>query len=103
MRVRNTSARAGDEVVQLYITPPALDGAPRHALRGARHVTLEAGQARTVTFQLVPRDLSFVDAAGARRLIPGRYRLSVGSGQPGGDATTLSATYSVRADVHLPE
>jgi len=103
VRVRNTSARAGDEVVQLYITPPALDGAPRHALRGARHVTLEAGQARTVTFQLVPRDLSFVDAAGARRLIPGRYRLSVGSGQPGGDATTLSATYSVRADVHLPE
>jgi beta-glucosidase len=101
--VRNTSARTGDEVVQLYITPPALDGAPRHALRGARHVTLKAGEARTVTFQLVPRDLSFVDAAGARRLIPGRYRLSVGSGQPAGGATTLSATYSVHADVHLPE
>jgi len=101
--VRNTSARTGDEVVQLYITPPALDGMPRHALRGARHVTLKAGEARTVTFQLLPRDLSFVDAAGARRLIPGRYGLSVGSGQPGGDATTLTATYGVRADVHLPE
>jgi len=101
--VRNTSPRTGDEVVQLYITPPALDGMPRHALRGARHVTLKAGEARTVTFQLLPRDLSFVDAAGARRLIPGRYGLSVGSGQPGGDATTLTATYGVRADVHLPE
>ena len=101
--VRNTSARTGDEVVQLYITPPALEGAPRHALRGARHLALKPGEARTVTFQLVPRDLSFVDATGARRLMPGRYRVSVGSGQPGGDATTLSATYSVRADVRLPE
>jgi len=101
--VRNTSARTGDEVVQLYITPPARDGMPRLALRGARHVTLKAGEARTVTFQLAPRDLSFVDAAGTRRLIPGRYGLSVGSGQPGGDATTLTATYGVRADVHLPE
>jgi len=103
VRVRNTSARAGDDVVQLYITPPALEGAPRHALRGVRHVRLQAGEARALTFDLVPRDLSFVDAAGLRSVATGRYRLSVGAGQPGGDAATLSTTYRVRAKVRLPE
>lgn len=101
--VSNTSTRAGDEVVQLYITPPALDGVPRHALRGARHLTLKAGEARAVTFQLSPRDLSFVSAAGERRLMPGRYRLSVGSGQPADDVTTVSRIYSLRTGVQLPE
>jgi beta-glucosidase len=101
--VRNTSACAGDEVAQLYITPPAFEGAPRHALRGVRRVSLRPGEMKALTFQLTPRDLSFVDAAGARRLRPGRYRLSVGSGQPDGDAATLSQTYRLRTDVRLPE
>jgi beta-glucosidase len=101
--VRNTSARAGDDVVQLYLTPPALGGAPRHALRGVRHISLKAGEARALTFDLSPRDLSFVDAAGVRSVTPGRYRLSVGAGQPEGDAATISTTYSVQAEVRLPE
>ncbi|HEY9028192.1 MAG TPA: glycoside hydrolase family 3 C-terminal domain-containing protein [Burkholderiaceae bacterium] len=101
--IRNTSARAGDEVVQLYVTPPAFDGAPKHALRGAMHVRLKAGEARALTFHLVPRDLSFVRSTGERWISLGRHRLSVGAGQPDGDAATLSASYRVRADVRLPE
>lgn len=103
VQVRNTAARAGDEVAQLYIAPPAFEGAPRHALRGAQRLTLQPGEARALTFQLGPRDLSFVDAAGKRRLIPGLYRLSVGSGQPGGDAATLSKVFRLHPDVQLPE
>lgn len=101
--VRNTSARTGDEVVQLYITPPAFEGAPRHALRGVQRVTLRPGEARALTFELSPRDLSFVTAAGERRLIPGSYQLSVGSGQPGSGVAALSAGYALRTGVKLPE
>lgn len=101
--VRNTSARAGDEVAQLYLTPPAFDGAPRHALRGVQRVRLQPGQAKVLTFRLTPRDLSFVNAAGQRRLIPGRYQATVGSGQPGTGVAGLSASYVLRSEAQLPQ
>jgi beta-glucosidase len=96
--VTNTSARDGDEVAQLYLTPPAFDGAPRLALRGFQRMTLKAGERRQVSFRLAPRDLSFVTRDGIRQVTPGQYKLSVGAGQPrtgtpGADATlTLSRT-----------
>ncbi|MGM9486589.1 glycoside hydrolase family 3 C-terminal domain-containing protein [Ideonella sp. YS5] len=100
--VRNTGQRAGDEVVQLYLTPAGFEGAPRLALRGVRRVTLAPGQSQGVSFELSPRDLSFVTARGERRLIPGRYGLSVGSGQPGTGVATLSADYTIDTDIGLP-
>jgi beta-glucosidase len=100
--VRNTGARTGDDVVQLYITPPAFEGAPRLALRGMQRVTLQPGQSQQVVFKLSPRDLSFVTAQGERRLLPGRYEVSVGAGQPGTDAATVSAAYSISRDKVLP-
>ncbi|TFW16666.1 glycoside hydrolase family 3 protein [Duganella callida] len=80
--ISNTGAREGDEVAQLYLTPPALEGAPRLALRGFQRVTLKAGERRQISFRLSPRDLSFVTRDGVRQLTPGQYQLSVGSGQP---------------------
>ena len=99
--VRNTSTRAGDEVAQLYLTPPAFDGAPRHALRGVQRVRLQPGEAKVLTFRLGPRDLSFVNAAGERRLIRGRYQATVGSGQPGTGVAGQSAAYELRSDVAI--
>ncbi|MES2351330.1 MAG: glycoside hydrolase family 3 C-terminal domain-containing protein [Pseudomonadota bacterium] len=90
--IANTGTRAGDEVAQLYLTPPAFEGAPRLALRGFQRVTLKAGERRQISFRLSPRDLSFVTRDGTRQLMPGQYKLSVGSGQPGagaGQQTTL--------------
>ena len=80
--VTNTGSREGDEVAQLYLAPPAFEGAPRLALRGFQRVTLKAGERRQLSFRLSPRDLSFVTRDGKRQLVPGQYRLSVGSGQP---------------------
>jgi beta-glucosidase len=81
--ITNTGAREGDEVAQLYLTPPAFEGAPRLVLRGFQRLSLKPGERRRVSFRLPPRDLSFVTRDGVRQLTPGQYRLSVGSGQPG--------------------
>ncbi|MFN3790758.1 glycoside hydrolase family 3 C-terminal domain-containing protein [Massilia sp.] len=81
--IENTGKRAGDDIAQLYLTPPAFEGAPRLALRGFQRVSLKAGERRSISFRLSPRDLSFVTRDGVRQLMPGQYRLSVGSGQPG--------------------
>jgi beta-glucosidase len=99
--VANTGTRAGDEVAQLYLTPPAFDGAPRLALRGFQRVALKAGERRQVSFRLSPRDLSFVTRDGVRQLTPGQYRLSVGSGQPGTGVAQQDAPLELKHTVVL--
>lgn len=99
--VRNTGARAGDEVAQLYLNFPGDPGAPRIALRGFQRVTLKPGEARTITFALSPRDISAVTMDGDRRVLEGKYRISVGSGQPGGGVPTQDAGFMVKEGVGL--
>ena len=101
--VANTGTRAGDEVAQLYLTPPAFDGAPRRALRGALRLSLAPGERRQVRFALSPRDLSFVTRDGVRQLTPGQYRISVGSGQPGTGVAQQDGTLTLQRTVPLAQ
>ncbi len=99
----NIGGRAGDEVAQLYLDFPDLPGAPKIALRGFQRVHLGPGERRTVTFDLSPRDLSAVTADGQREVMPGSYRVTVGSGQPGTGVPGQSATFATSTVVTLPE
>ena len=101
--VRNTGGRAGDEVAQLYLDFPDDPGAPRLALRGFQRVTLRPGEARLLTFELSPRDLSAVNRDGERLVLAGEYRVSIGSGQPGTGVASQSAGFSVGRAVALPK
>jgi beta-glucosidase len=101
--VTNTGDRAGDEVAQAYITPPGFEGAPRHALRGFERVSLNPHETKRITITLSPRDLSFVTAVGDRQLIPGEYRLTLGSGQPAAGIPGAYAAYAVRRKIDLPK
>jgi beta-glucosidase len=91
--ISNIGERPGEEVAELYLTPPSFEGAPRLALRGFQRLFLKPGERKTVVFELSPRDLSFVTRDGQRTTLAGTYRISVGSGQPGagvpGQATDL--------------
>ena len=100
--VTNVGGRPGDEVAELYIKPPAFQGAPRLALRGFERLNLAPGQHRTISFTLSPRDLSFVDRDGDRHVLPGDYTISVGSGQPDSGAPGQSAPLTLTRDVLLP-
>lgn len=101
--ISNTGARDGDEVAQLYLAPPAFEGAPRLALRGFQRVTLKAGERRQISFRLTPRDLSFVTRDGVRQLTPGQYQLSVGSGQPGTGVAGQQAPLALTKTVPLAQ
>jgi beta-glucosidase len=101
--VKNSSRRAGDEVVELYITFPKLPGAPLRALRGFTRVHLDAGQTRHVKLALQPRDLSYVNQAGDRMISAGDYMISAGGGQPGTPAAQAEARLSIRGEQKLPE
>jgi len=80
--VKNTGARAGDEVVQLYLRGTAADDkAPNRSLRGFERVALKAGEQRTVRFKLVPeRDLARYDEARkALAAAPGEFEVEIGA------------------------
>ncbi len=101
--VTNTGKLAGDEVVQLYLQFPDVPGAPIRALRGFKRVHLNPGTSETFAFDLDRRDLSMVTTRGKRIVANGRYRLSVGGGQPGTGAPTESGSFDVKGQITLPE
>jgi beta-glucosidase len=81
--VTNSGSRPGDEVVQLYLTDlVASCTVPGRSLRGFARIHLLPGEARRISFDLSPRDLSLIDERGHRVLEPGRFRVSVGGSQP---------------------
>jgi len=68
--VTNTGARAGDEVVQLYVKH--LDSAverPLQELKGFRRMSLQPGETQTVTLPLAARDLAYWNIAEQRFVI----------------------------------
>ena len=101
--VRNSGTVPGDEVAQLYLNFPDDPGAPRIALRGFQRLSLKPGEARTISFDLTPRDLSAVTLAGNRRVLTGAYRVSVGSGQPGTGVPVRSAAFTISQPADVPE
>ena len=79
--VRNTGARAGKEVVQLYVrdVESRLSRPPKE-LKGFQKVALAPGQTQTVTFTLGRRDLSYYDPQQRDWVAePGIFEVLVGS------------------------
>jgi len=101
--VKNSGARDGDEVVELYLSFPGVPGAPLRALRGFKRVHIGAGNTEHVQFNLGARDLSLVNEAGDRIVAPGEHHITVGGGQPGTEAPVVEATFSIRGEQKLPE
>jgi beta-glucosidase len=79
--VKNTGTRAGDEVVQLYLHDEQSNMPRRYKdMRGFRRVPLAAGETKTVTFNLVERDLEYYDDVQSAWVVePGPIDVLVGS------------------------
>ncbi|WP_314412740.1 glycoside hydrolase family 3 N-terminal domain-containing protein [Streptomyces kroppenstedtii] len=99
--VRNTGAREGTEVVQLYLHDPVASVTrPDVRLIGYHRLTLAPGEARQVTFHFHPDLSAFTNARGQRVVEPGalELRLSRSSTTPV-HTTHLTLTGPER---HLP-
>lgn len=91
--VTNTGARAGDEVVQLYVHDDAASVTrPVIELKRFERVTLQPGEKKTVRFELTPRDLSFYNVDMKRVVEPGTFTISSGPDS----ATLKSVTLTVK-------
>ncbi|MBU1757190.1 MAG: glycoside hydrolase family 3 C-terminal domain-containing protein [Alphaproteobacteria bacterium] len=88
--VANTGARAGDEVVQLYITRHSVSVTrPLLELKGFRRVTLAPGESRTLTFTITPAQLAFWNRAMVEVNEPGPVVLAAGNSSARLEATEI--------------
>lgn len=79
-RIRNTGARAGDEVVQLYLRDVLTSVAqPLTALKGFTRIALQPGEARDVAFVLDAEHLQLLDERMRWVVEPGLFRVMVGA------------------------
>ena len=82
VNVKNTGARSGHEVVQLYVRAlGATVPMPLKELRGFERIALDAGEQKRVEFRLTPADAvaRYDEAAKAFVVEPGEYEIQVGT------------------------
>lgn len=93
IEVTNTGDRAGDEVVQMYIRDDfASVGRYLKMLKGFERISLEPGEAKTVTFELNADNLSIYNQKMERVVEPGDFTISIGSSSCANDLKTIKLT-----------
>lgn len=78
--VKNTGARKGDEVVQLYLKDMVSSVTTYESvLRGFERVSLAPGESKTVKFTLQPDDLAILDKNMNWTVEPGKFQVMIGT------------------------
>jgi beta-glucosidase len=95
VNVKNTGARAGQEVAQLYTRQlVASRSRPLRELKGFTKVALKAGEKKTVRFTLKASDLAYHDDDGKPVIEPGKFRIFVG----GSSAADLESGFEISGE-----
>lgn len=77
--VKNTGARAGAEIAEVYVALPAAADEPPKRLAGWSKVELKPGESREVSVTVNPRELSIYDeSTNGFKQLPGEYTFMVG-------------------------
>jgi beta-glucosidase len=91
--VENAGSRAGEEVVQLYLTDLAASvRVPIRSLAGIERVFLKPGERRVISFTIEPRQLAVITDDGRTVVEPGDFKVAIGGKQPGFAGTADAAT-----------
>lgn len=83
--VKNTGKTDGEEVVQLYISHDnngTNKQLPLYALKSFKRISLKAGESKSVTFKLSPREMALADEDGILKITKGKSKLYIGGTSP---------------------
>ena len=104
VEVTNTGERAGEEVVQLYLSTGEIIpvvAMPVKQLKGFSKVSIQPGQTRQVTFTLTADDFYIFEPSTSSYRVPtGSYTVRVGGSS---DKLPLSAEFSLTQAPALPD
>jgi len=82
VKVQNTGNRAGEEVVQLYVSNQSASvPVPIRSLRGFKRIHLNSGESKTVKFDLTPDAFSVIDENYKKIIDPGQFLITIGGKQ----------------------
>ena len=89
--IKNTGARAGTEVAQLYLRALAATAGPRpvRELKGFQKILLQPGESRDVSFTLSVKQLGYYDVKGNWLVEPGEYQLWIAKDSASGEPTAF--------------
>lgn len=91
--IKNTGKRAGTEIAQVYAVLPEAAGEPFKRLVGWQRVSLQPGEAKTVSVVVDPLMLSIFDEQkDGWELLPGTYAILAG---PSSEETPLHGTFEI--------
>ena len=83
VNVSNVGKRAGDEVVQLYVSHKNTGlHVPIRSLKGFQRINLNPGETKMLTFEIPVKDLSIINEEGKTVQPEGEIEVSVGGEQP---------------------
>lgn len=89
--IKNSGARAGDEVVQLYIRDRVSSiTRPVKELKGFQRITLKPGETKKVTLSITPEALQFFNRDMKRVVEPGEFDIMVGNSSDNVKSTVLN-------------
>ena len=93
--IKNTGARDGVEIAQLYIRDCYSQVTrPVKELKGFERVALKAGESKRITFTLTPEHLQYYNLAMERVVEPGTFKVMVGKSSY--DKDLLTAEFEVK-------
>ena len=89
--IKNTGARAGTAVAQLYLRALAASAGPRpvRELKGFQKILLQPGESRDVNFTLTAKQLGYYDATGDWLVEPGKYQLWIAPDSASGESAAF--------------
>ena len=93
--IKNTGAREGVEIAQLYIRDCiSFVTRPVKELKGFERVALKAGESKRITFTLTPEHLRYYNLEMERVVEPGTFKVMVGGSSR--DKDLLTAEFEVK-------
>jgi beta-glucosidase len=100
--LQNSGSCAAEEVVQIYLSDlEASTIVPRYKLAAFRRTALQAGEQKTLTFNLPAEQFMLVDDSGNQVLEPGLFRLYAGGCSPDRRAQVLGAPAWLTAEIEI--
>lgn len=95
VKLKNDGDLEGCEIIEAYLIPHDLQGAPLRTLVGLKKVCLRRGEQKTVQMVVRPENLSLVAQDGRRFFQPGEYELYIGGGQPGHESAGAMLSFKL--------
>ena len=91
VEIKNTGARAGTAVAELYLRALAASAGPRpvRELKSFKKNVLQPGETKTANFELTAKQLGYFDAQGNWLVEPGKYQFWISADSASGEPATF--------------